>query len=101
MLTFALGSIPCMYCVPSEGPLLGPSLPTRQRLLHNCLSAQIKGKGEVSVGPFETLIVALESLLLLSGDPGAGFQNFSEQRNLLGTLLESRFPASLSALLIQ
>lgn len=73
-----------------------PSLPTRQHLLHNCLSAHIKGKGKVSIGPFETFIVAQESLLQLSGGPGAGFQNFSEQRNLdSSTPLSASDPVSL------
>ena len=47
---------------------------------------KIKGRGKGFVGPFETLIVAQESLLLVSGDPRAGFLSLSEQTNLCRVL---------------
>lgn len=100
MLTFALGWTPGIVFLQRAPSLERLGLPNRQHLLHKCLSPQIKGKGKVSVGLFETLIVAQESLLQLSGDPGAGFQSLSEPRNLFRILLKARFPGLLLALMI-
>lgn len=67
------------YTVSPGGPIFGTFLlPNRQHLLCNCLGTQIKGKGKVSVEPFEILIEAWESLLQPSGYSRAGFWSVTE-----------------------